>query len=129
MPDLSYTSRNVRPMDGARVRQVTAGAALAMGDWVYIDSAGLAQKSVNASGYAVGVVVAGDQKAATMASGEVVTICFFGPIAGYTSMTPGRLGYLSANAGKIADSGSKSVGYSWSADIFMVMPGAAVSAS
>lgn len=129
MAVLTVTPANVRPLHQANVISAPAGAALALGDAVTLDTAGNLQKSVNASGKAIGIVVAGARGQATLIANELASVQVFGPLVGFSGMSPGRLAYLSATAGKLDDGGTVPVGYAIDATTLFVMPGIANAAS
>jgi hypothetical protein len=130
MADLTVNAAKIRPLDGATVRKATLGGALGVGDWVKLQLDGTIIKQAGASDMAWGQVVALSNKGSSGVSGvDEASVVVFGPVAGYSGLNPGRLGYLSANAGKIADAGSKAAGYAESATVFFVMPGVSVAAS
>ncbi len=129
MADLAFTASKIRPLDGATVRRKPLGAAAAVGDWVKLQLDGTVIKHAGASDMAWGLIVALSNKSTSGAAGDDASIVVFGPVAGFSALNPGRLGYLSATAGRIADSGTKAAGYAEEATIFFVMPGVSVAAS
>lgn len=129
MSDITVTAADVRPLAGAMVLRFEAGAALDVGAVVYVDSDGNVQETdgdaIETTLPCVGIVVAaldGDDDAA---DGEKVDVVVRGPVAGFSSMTPGALGYVSDGAGLLAttvvDNGFI-VGYAESASVFYVRP-------
>lgn len=138
---MAVTAAQVRALEGSLTRPKTAGGAVVMGNAVYIDSNSKLQKAqanLAATSNAVGIIVAVNEPGETTAADtEAVTLCTFGPVAGFSSLTPGAVYYLDdATAGAItatAPSGAgkwaKAVGYAESATIFFVMPGIAAARS
>jgi hypothetical protein len=130
MANLAYTAANIRPLGGALVRQFLAGATLAPGDLVYLASDGDVEKSDasdSATADAIGVVVPSNDET-SFAAGKPVSVCIFGPVAGFSSLTPGARGYVSDDAGKLEDAAGtfvKCMGYAEAADIFVFLPGMA----
>lgn len=130
MASLAFTAANIRPLDGSVSRGFNAGAAsITPGDLVYIASDGdveLADGNGDvALARAVGIVVAIQGGKATTAAGDRVTVAVFGPVAGFSSLTPGANGYLSDTAGDIADAVAtydRIVGFAESATVFFVFP-------
>ena len=105
MADVTVTAANVRPLDGAIIRRFDAGGALDVGDAVYIASDGdveAADADAAASAQVVGVVVAiAGKDLTTAAAGDAVDVVMFGPVTGFSSLTPGALHYASTTAGAI----------------------------
>lgn len=135
MAALSFTAKNVRPLDGAVVRDYNASEALTMGDVVFVDTtyantSGVRSrvlKSVNSTSYGVGIVVATQNKTTTAAVGEAVSVVVWGPVAGFSGMTPGKRAYLSATAARLDDTGTKAFGEAHASDILFVRPDIATS--
>lgn len=134
MADLTVTAKSVRPLPGAVIRNFTAGAALNVGDLVYVDSNGKVQPTdADATGtlLAIGVVVsAGSIGATSAASGDAVSVAVFGPVNGFGGATPGGKLYVSNTAGKIADAAgtnTRVVGIALAADTLMLIPNFAAS--
>lgn len=129
MASLSFTAANVRPLDGAVTRGFTAAAAsITPGDLVYIVASDgdvdLADgNGAQALARAVGIVTAIQGGKASTAAGDRVTVVLFGPVAGFTGLTPGANGYVSDTAGDIADAVAtydRIVGFAESATVFFV---------
>jgi hypothetical protein len=132
---MAVTARNVRALNEAETRTFVTGGAVNMGDVVYVDSNGAVQQArANAAltAEAIGVVIAVAQPGATAAAtGEAVEVCVFGPVGGFSGLTPGAVEYLSdTTAGALvetAPSGSgkwaKAVGRADAAGILFVLPG------
>lgn len=108
MSDIALTAANIRPhkSHGAIIIPGQAGAALTVGDLVYEASDGDwegADGNVSAaSARAQGIAVASFDGETAIADTAPLSICIFGPVSGYTSLTAGANYYLSDNVGKIA---------------------------
>lgn len=80
------------------------------------------------SAWACGIVVnTTDWYGSTVAvAGQDVSVCEFGPVYGFTNMTPGAILYVSDNAGKIATTPSAThpyvIGQAQAADTVFVNP-------
>jgi len=132
MADIDFTVADIRPLNGAITRRGVAGATLTPGQVVYLDGANgwkLADADALASSQGKGIVVGGGHGGSSYAAGEAVDICVFGPVEGFTSMTPGGLAYASTTAGdmdqtKPATAGDYPcvIGWAESASIFFVDP-------
>jgi hypothetical protein len=129
MTDLTVTAAKVRPLDGSRTRGFDLGGAAAPGDAVYIASDGDIEKAdanvSAATGRGIGLIVAIEGGKSAGVAGDHCTVCVFGPVEGFSSLTPGANGYLSDTAGKLADAAgtqSRIIGYAESATAFFVLP-------
>lgn len=126
--DLTRTVADVRPLNGCIIRRFTAGGTIAAGAPVYVASDGdIEQADGSAVGtvWAIGVAVADNDGSTSFSAGDPVDVVLYGPIAGYSSMTPGALGYVSDTAGAISDTaGTKDtiMGIALSATVFLVNP-------
>lgn len=131
MANYTVTALDVSPLPGAIWRDYDAGGSGNVGDLVYLDSNGAVQvtdASAAATAQALGIVVAaGSIGATSFVSGDRVTVCEYGPVGGFSSMTPAGLGYVSETAAKIADTAPSTgasvvcvVGYCESATTFFV---------
>ena len=125
MAVVTRTKANVRPLAGAVIRRGTANAAIEAGECVYLNGAnGWEPADGSAAGTAVarGIAVAPED----IASGDVFDICTFGPVEGYSSMTPGALHYVSDTAGEVdtaAGTVSHIIGWAETATKLFVAPG------
>ena len=118
MADITVTAADVRPLPGAIIQRFTAGAALSVGDAVYIASDGDVEKAdadVAASAQAIGIVVSAPDGATSASAGDAVDVVVYGPVTGFSGMTPGNLVYASVTAGKVADAApaATSGDYKW----------------
>lgn len=111
--EITVTAADVRPLHGAVIMRAKATEALAFGDLVYIDSATgdipnvskADASAVDALLVAVGIVVAGspdNMGATTIAIGEPCDVVVFGPVTGYSGMTPGQTIWLSDTVGRLS---------------------------
>ena len=107
MSDISLTLLQISELPGAIGRDILAGGAGSVGDSVYIDSNGAVQKAkadaiATAKGW--GLVTAVENGAQTFAAGDMVHVVFYGPVTGFSGLTPEARQYISAaTAGKLAD--------------------------
>jgi hypothetical protein len=134
---LTVTPANVAPLVGSVVRNGILNAEAALGSGVYPLSTGkLAKSQANtaAASLAIGVLVSANEAGATTAPADKsVAIVTFGPVAGFTGMTPGGLVYVDAStAGAFtqtkpsgASTWTHAIGYALEEDILFVMPGIA----
>jgi hypothetical protein len=119
MSAISLTAAQIRAMqaNGAVVRPYDAGEELTIGNCVYINTDGdVAQADANAvaSARGIGIVVEGIGSETTINSGERCSVCVFGPVSGFSSMTPGANAYVSDTAGGLdtaAGTCSRIMGY------------------
>lgn len=134
MADITFTAASIKPLLQTAIKPVAAAEALGVGDAIYIDSSGkaaLADADAAASAQVRGVVVAirAYGKLAAVAN-ETVDVCFYGPVTGFSSLTPGALLYASTVAGNIeaaAPAGSSGdylwiVGFCYDASTIFVAP-------
>lgn len=107
MSDMAVTSNNVRAIVqyGARVIPGVANATITIGYVVYQLSTGLwahADANVSATlATATGIAVESFDGEDTVAAGNALSICLFGPVAGFDALTAGALYYLSATVGRL----------------------------
>ncbi|MCB0206981.1 MAG: hypothetical protein KDH89_19355 [Anaerolineae bacterium] len=129
MTTLTVTAAQVRPLHGAVVRRFFAGGTVSIGAVVYVDSSGTVQHTaggaIGTTKTLAGIAVATPDGGTSAASGERVDVVVSGPVAGFSSMTPGTVGFVSNTAGGVEDAaGTKSaiVGVAIAADTFLVRP-------
>lgn len=130
MADLSFTAADIRAMrnHGAVVLPFTAGGTITVGHVVYIASDGDVERAdANAAGQqqVIGVAVESKDGETTISAGEPCSVCVFGPVEGFSGMTPNTTGWLSDTVGRIADAAAtfdRIVGYAQSATCFFVNP-------
>jgi hypothetical protein len=107
MAVIDVVAAKVRPLNNAVIRRMTAGAAVSVGDAVYVASSGKVQPTdadfqllVQAIGVVIGVGVSG---ATSAGDGDVVDVVTHGAVelGNATAMTPGTVVYISPTAGKM----------------------------
>lgn len=136
MAALSLTAAKISAdqTQGAIIRNYEAAATLTVGALVSLNASNkltLADADQAAAVIrAVGIVVnSADMYGSTsIASGQRCSVCVFGPVWGFASLTPGAPGYVSDTAGEISDAaGTKNllVGRAVAADTFFVNIGVA----
>lgn len=131
MANISLTSANIRALqaNGAVVRPYDAGAEVTVGYAVYIATDGDVEHADGdvdaATARAIGVVVESYDGETTIDAGNPASVCVFGPVSGFTGMTPGANHYVSDDVGRIADAAgtySRIVGYAERATVLFVNP-------
>ena len=117
MADISFTAANIRPLLGSITKPVECGEVIGVGKPCYIKSDGKAWLadagafvSAQARGICTGVGAYGKLVSVV---GDMIDFTFYGPIAGYTSLTPGQDLYASAVAGEIGDAIPAATNYKW----------------
>lgn len=133
MTNLAVTAQKVRPLDGSLLRRCILGGTVALGDTVYISDANgeipIVQRA-DANGSAEtarmrGVLASLQGGKTTGATGDAGAFVTFGPVAGFSDLTPGAQGYVSNDAGKIEDAVGafdRFAGYCESETVFFVAP-------
>ena len=131
MADITVTSADVRALqaNGAVVRRYLAGAAITVGYAVHIASDGDVEHSdantTQAAARAIGIAVESRDGETSIAAGDPVSVCVFGPVGGFSGMTPGTNQYVSDTVGRIADAAAtydRIIGYAESATVLFVNP-------
>lgn len=132
---MAVTAANVSALKGAVPRDYKATSATVNGNAVAIDSNSQvvkAQANAAATSTAIGIQTSvSDAGQTASVAGQAVTVVTFGPVGGFSSLTPGAVYYVDAStAGEItatAPTGggawAKSVGYAESATVLFVLPG------
>ena len=130
MADISLTAANIRALvhNGSVLRRYVAGGTITVGQLVSLSSDGFVDPADGnvADGVLarpIGIAVASNDGETSIVITEPVTVCVFGPVSGYSGMTPGDNHYLSDTAGKIADAVGtydKIIGYAESATVLFV---------
>lgn len=95
------TAANVKPLEGAIVRRFTAGAAVAAGEIVAMQSDGYVDPSDSTSAAMQNVGIAIQ---AAAAAGDRIDVVVFGPVQCVTGGTPGASVYNSTTAGEPSES-------------------------
>lgn len=136
MTALSYTATSINIVNEtiSQTRHATAGESLSMGQLVALkDSDGRVYKADaddSELSRAIGIVVEVYEllgSDTTAEAGDAVTVCTYGPVGGFSSLSEGSYGYVSGTAGSIedtdpgdADTYSFIVGYCETSTIFFV---------
>jgi len=129
MADVTFTAAEIAPLreHGAVVLDGRAGGAITVGHLVYMASDGdweRADANVSAAvARAQGIAVASYDGETTIASGDPVSVCVFGPVAGFSSLTPGANLYISDTVGRIADAAAtydRIIGWALTAGVIFV---------
>ena len=130
MADITVTAAQVAALteNGAITRRHIAGGTLAVGQLVSLSADGFvdpADGNVAEGTLArpIGIVVASYDGETAITVTNPCTVCVFGPVSGFSSMTPGDNHYLSDTAGRVADAVGtydKIVGYAETASILFV---------
>ena len=129
MSAITVTAADVRPLTGASIRRFDAGGTISIGAPVYIASDGDVEHA-DGSGTATllgfaGIAVATPDGGTSVSAGERVDVVTHGPVAGFSSLTPGSLVYVSDTAGGFdTAAGTKDliVGLAESATVVFVRP-------
>lgn len=110
MADVTIDSRvNIRALseNGAVTVPGTAGGTIQVGDVVYSASDGDWERAdANVSqtlARAQGIAVQSYDGETTIASGDALSVCVYGPVAGFDNCTPGANYYISDAAGALGD--------------------------
>jgi hypothetical protein len=112
----------IKPLDGARVRRYTTGAAVVAGYPVYLNSSGYivtASGTSAAANRVIGVALT------TLASGDRGDVVVKGPVYCLTGATPGQLLLTMNSAGGLDHTGGTKktvVGVAETAEILFVRP-------
>ena len=137
---MAVTAANVRSLEGAILRDFDAGGSGSLGNAIYIasdDDVEQTDANLAVSSAGRGVVVAVHKAGqSTFAAGDRVTVCLFGPVAGFSSLTPNTRQYVGETAGAIVETAPSgagtwtwAIGYAERADVLFVMPGLAAPSS
>lgn len=131
MANISYTAAEIRALteNGARVRPYTAGGTVTVGQAVYIATDGDVEAADANAGtpaeQVIGIAVESYDGETSIAAGNPVSVCVFGPVSGFSGMTPGDVIYLSNDVGRVADAAgafSRVVGHAERAGVLWVNP-------
>ena len=137
MPLALNDRKNIRPLNGAVVRPFEAGAAVQIGDAVYVNFANdrvlPARANADATTYAIGIVVSveGHMPSTSAQTGQTVGVCVEGAVAGFTGMddAKGIVWLSAATAGAVtqtkptgASNRVFSVGRAIRSDVLFVSP-------
>ena len=116
------TADNIKPLNGAIIRRFTAGAAVAAGEIVSMQSDGYVDPA-NTTSAAQKVMGVALQAAA--AAGHGIDVVVFGPVVCVTGATPGATIHASDTAGEPAESAGTNggiTGIAESATVVFVRP-------
>lgn len=118
------TAQNIKPLEGAIIRRFTAGAVVAAGELVSMQSDGKVDPSDSTAAKmpVLGVAIGPG------ADGGRIDVVVFGPVVCLTGATPGALVYNSTTAGEPLETvaGNQTVaGIAESATILFVRPASA----
>jgi hypothetical protein len=108
------------------IRRFDAGGTINIGDVVYEAADGDVEQAAGgsvATSWAIGIAVATPDGGTSVSAGERVDVVTSGPVAGFASLTPGNLGWVSDTAGKVdTAAGTKDtiVGFCEAANVFHV---------
>ena len=128
MADITVTAADVRPLHGAVIRRFEAGGTVDIGACVYIAADGDVEEADASSAtalWSIGLAVATPDGGTAASAGEYIDVVTEGPVAGFSSLTPGSLVYVSDTAGACGTAaGTKDfiVGYAESATVVYVRP-------
>lgn len=100
---VSYTATDVRPLPQYISRRFDAGGSIYAGQAVYVAADGDVERADCDAGsleaQAIGIAVADNDGGTLFTSGDRVDVVVFGPVTGYSSLTPGLLLFVSTTAG------------------------------
>lgn len=128
---IALTSANIRALqaNGAVVRPYNAGAEVTIGYAVYIAADGDVEHADGdvdaATAKGIGIAVESYDGETTVVAGNPVSVCVFGPVSGFTGMTPGDNLYVADTVGRLGDVAgtfSRIMGYVERAGVFFVHP-------
>jgi hypothetical protein len=133
MADIALSAAvNVKPLVQSIIKPVIAGEIVDVGEIVYLKSDGkywLADADALITSQARGIVVGiGAYGAVTSVADQQIDVCFYGPVNGWTALTPGANLYASVTAGAIANAVPSTgdfiwvIGYAYSAEAIFVSP-------
>ena len=100
------TADDVKPLEGAVVRRYTAGATIAAGEIVSMQSDGYVDPADTTSSAQTVVGISLD----AAASGDRVDVVVYGPVTAITGGTPGATVHASDTAGEPAESAGSNAG-------------------
>lgn len=113
------------------LRDYAAGGAGNVGDCVYMAADGdveVADASAAGTANGKGIVVAAPNGKTSFVAGDRVTVAVFGPVAGFSGLTPDGVAYVSDTAGALADAAgttSHKMGWVESATVVFLNPAVA----
>ena len=122
MSAVTRTKANVRPLTGAIIRRGEAGDTIQAGELVYLNgTSGWAPANGGAAATAKcrGLMVSPEDAV----DGDQIDVCVYGPVEGYSGMTPGAQYFVSDTAGEVdtaTGTKTKIVGHAESATVLFV---------
>lgn len=131
MSAVSLTAANIRALtdNGAVIRRHIAGGTITVGQLVALASDGFIDPAdangSQALSMAIGIAVQSYDGETSIASSDPVSVCVFGPVSGFSGMTPGANHYVSDTAGAVdtaAGTYDRIVGYAETATLLFVNP-------
>jgi hypothetical protein len=102
MADITNAASSVRPLPVYISRRFDAGGSIYAGQPVYIAADGdveMADAGGTLTGQAIGMMIADNDGGTLAVSGDRVDVILFGPVTGFSSLTPGLKLFVSATAG------------------------------
>ena len=139
MADVTLTAANIRPLNGAILRRYDTGGTVTSGSAVYVAADGDVEHAdgddVDQS-QARGIAISDASGSTSFAAGTRIDVVTYGPVTGYTDLTPGAAVYVSVTAGKMDQTASATagdfnyiIGYAESATTIFVCPQMAIPAA
>lgn len=134
MADISKTGADVRPLNMTIREPYELGEAIDVGEAVYLKSDGkiwLSDADTAAESKAIGIVVGiGGYGALSGVAGDMADVVLYGPVAGFSGMTPGADVFASTTPGAIEDTAPAGasgdfvwvIGHARSASVIFVKP-------
>lgn len=132
MAAVTFTAADIRPLNGAITRRFNTGGTVDAGKGVYIAADGdveHADADDVAQAQARGIACANQSGGTSFAAGERIDVVLYGPVAGFTGLTPGLPVYVSPTAGALDQTASATtgdfnyiIGYAESATTIFVCP-------
>lgn len=101
------TAEHIKPLEGAIVRRYTAGAAVAAGEIVSMQSDGNVDPADTTS---AAQCVTGIALQAASAAGQVIDVVVYGPVKAITGGTPGATLHATNTAGEPGESAGSNAG-------------------
>lgn len=119
------TVANIKPLEGAIVRNFTAGAALVAGELCSMQSDGKVDPAITTAVEVVVGVALPNNETTTYADGDAVPVVVFGPVVCLSGATVGAIIYATDTAGEPGETaGTKTTiaGWAESATVLFVDP-------
>jgi hypothetical protein len=131
MSAVAFETTEIRALqqNGALVRDYRAGGTITVGNLVYVASDGDVEAadadSSSAATATIGIAVCGLDGETTISSGDPCAVCVFGPVSGFSGMTPGDVLWVSDTVGRVdtvAGTFDRAIGYAERAGVIFVNP-------